>query len=186
MFVNSDSRIPIVSGLLSNAGMVKDVGATATRRAKLEILIAEAGSLEAIGEAMRVAAARRGDKDAAVKNYANYVSQLRGDKAIGNKTARLLEDSMGKEPGWLDALQLDAIDKIMEAKESAQLAANMSAEKRALWLQIGRAWAGEGPPNAGRPFVNLNPASEQSKPAKKRTTRKAPKPKRRRKGGGNA
>lgn len=155
--------------MLSNARMT--AGVVKTRQAKLEMLIAEAGSIKAIGEAMRRAAAAQGDVKAAEKDYANVVSQLKGGKQIGHKIARLLEASMGKPEGWLDDLL--AIDQAMEAKEAGQIAMNMKEDRRELWLQMGRAWAAEGltKPSAAMPFL---PA------ASTKATKRAPNPKRKR------
>ena len=130
------------------------------RRRNLDVLIAEAESLKAIGDAIR--RAKSGvDPSAAEKDYANVLSQIKNGKNMGAKMARDIESGMGKPTGWMDVAQFRAVDQTMEAKEAGQLAMNMSDEDREAWLKHGRLLvrnSGRGP---GNPFPDKGSGGTQ-------------------------
>lgn len=132
-FVNSGLRIPVVSKLLSNG----DMEIAEIRRRNLDLLEAEAKSLEAIAEAMRAADAAS-DPAATAKappNYANVLSQIKGGtRNMGDRMARKVEAGMGKSRGWMD--QLQAAETSLEGKEAAQIITSMDDAERAHWMKM--------------------------------------------------
>lgn len=134
MEVNSESLTQRVSLLLSNSWAM-DV--YEIRKHNLRILEAEAESLKAIGDAMIRVVQERSPADKPPPNYPNVLSQHKGDKPMGAKIARLVEEAMGKPKGWMDALQ--EVDTHMDAKEAGQIAMNIpDLAKREAWLSMGR------------------------------------------------
>lgn len=123
------------------------------RRRNLDVLLAETESLKAIGDAIR-RTKQRLEPQAATRDYANVLSQIKGGKNMGAKLARDVEAGMGKPKGWMDVAQFRAVDQTMEAKEAAQLAMNMSEEDREHWLRTGRLLAQTAKRGPGNPFGN--------------------------------
>lgn len=185
MFVNSAMRIPAISRLLSNGLVAELLDNAEIRRRNIDVLEAEATSLEAIGEAMRAEDARQGvvlEPGKAPPNYANLLSQIRGgSRNMGNKLARKVEASMGKAKGWID--QLHEADVSMDGKEAGQIITRMADDERAHWMKMLRL-ANEANPkkSAASPFGPI----PRGGGAPDSTSRGAPKPKRRRNSGGNA
>lgn len=99
------------------------------RRQNLLLLIAEAGSIKALGERMR-AAMQSSDPDAAGKDYANTLSQYKTIKTMGPGFARDLEVSMGKPKNWMDVLHPDAAENAVEGREAAQIVMGNEAAPR--------------------------------------------------------
>lgn len=143
--VNSRTLIHSVSDLLLTTAAM-DV--YEIRRHNLNVLRAEAESLKAIGDAMVRVVQARGKSDRA-PDYQNVLSQHVGGKRMGAKMARLVEEAMKKSKGWMDTMQ--QADQTMEAKEAGQIAMNIAeADKREMWLSLGRALAQQG--GAGNPY----------------------------------
>lgn len=175
MFVNSAARIPSISSLLSNG----EVEIAEIRRRNLDVLEAEAESLEAIGDAMRAKDPTQTGGD--LPNYANYLSQVRGGtRNMGTRFARKLEAGMGKPKGWMDVAQFEAAELSLEGKEAGQIITGMDTAERAQWMKMLRL-ANEANPkkSAASPFGPIPRGGEPTA----ETTKRAPKPKRRRKGG---
>jgi hypothetical protein len=147
------------------------------RRQNLDLLEAEATSLEAIGEAMR---AIKPGLPGRAPNYPNYLSQIRGGtRKMGDRTARLVEAAMNKPKGWID--QLHEADVSMEGKEAGQIITSMEDDVRAHWMKMLRL-ANEANPKKSKasPFGPI----PRGGATKGETTKTTPKPKRRRAGGG--
>lgn len=162
MFVNSISRTQCVSIPLSNSTMA-DV--LETRLVKLNVLIAEAGSLKAIGDAMRRAAAKS-DPRAIEKNYENVLSQHRGGKPIGHRIARLLETSMGKPKGWMDTLQEAELSLL--AKEAGQILMAMKPEQQDFAMKFLRTLNESSPQGPNNPFPGVPKGGAKPKPRRRR------------------
>jgi hypothetical protein len=177
MFVNSISRIPVISKALSNIAVDELLD-------KADILEAEAKSLEAIAEAMRAEDARLNPEPIAGKappNYANVLSQIRTkSRNMGDKLARKVEAAMKKPKNWMDQLQEAEVS--LEGKEAGQIVTAMSATDREVAMRILRTMNEANPKkSAASPFGPI-PRGGSSEAE---TTRRAPKPKRGR-GRGNA
>lgn len=160
-FVNSNVLIPWISGLLSNDGTM-DV--YEIRKHNLLVLEAEAASLKAIGEAMVAALQRRSPSERA-PDYPNVLSQHKGQKRMGAKIARLIEEAMAKPKGWMDSLQSAEVETALEAKEAAQIAMNIEeGPLRDGWLQHGRLLAEKNPKkSSGSPFGDIPKGGDKPK-----------------------
>jgi hypothetical protein len=136
------------------------------RLSNLRMLEAEAQSLKAIGEAMVRVVQARGRSDRA-PDYPNVLSQYKGGKPIGTRMARLIEEAMKKEKGWMDSLQSGKIDEAMDAKEAGQIAMNIAtAEEREIWLSMGRALAAKnGKASAALPFPKVPKGGKRKPPS---------------------
>lgn len=169
--------MPLISRLLSNAAMdVYDI-----RRLNLDVLLAEAESMKALGEAIRKIKLEEGDPKAATADYANVISQYKGKKRMGRPFALTLERAMSRDRGWMD--RLEEIDVLMIGKEAGQIITAMTPEKQAFYMELLRR-ENESNPNKTKasPF---GPIPRGGGP-KAETTKGAPKPKRRCKDGGHA
>lgn len=126
------------------------------KRNLLVLLEAEKKSLKVIADAMVAVVQRKDPARDRAPDYQNVLSKHKGGKRMGYKVARLMEEAMGKPEGWMDRLQEAEIEASMQSKEAAQLADNMTEEKRELWLQLGRTFAQENPKrSAGNPFGDI-------------------------------
>lgn len=158
MFVNSALRMPGISVLLFNWAMdVYEI-----RRRNIDVLLAEAESLKAIGEAIR--RVKAADPKAATADYANTLSQYKGGKRMGRAFAQDLEDGMGKPRGWMDHAQFEAAELSLEAKEAGQIIMNMDPAKRAFHMELLRRENESNPrKSAASPF---GPLPKGGKPAR--------------------
>jgi hypothetical protein len=144
-----------------------------TRKRKLLLLLEEAGGVKKLAERVRQSQ-QKIDPDAAAKDYANVISQLKGAKTIGAKLARVIEGGMGKPKNWMDQM-LEPGDAEMERVEASQILMNMKPERRDEWLQYGRFLAAKDAngPSAALPFQPPKPPIDVAPPAKSK--RKPPK-----------
>lgn len=125
-----------------------------TRRRNLELLIAEAGSIKSLGEAMRTAM-QDTDPDAASKDYANTISQYRGKKPMGRDFARDLEIAMGKPKNWMDVLQPDAAENAVVGKEAAQIVMGLEPDDQEAAMRMLRAFQKKQPKGPNNPFGDV-------------------------------
>jgi hypothetical protein len=146
--------------LLLNAAVDALEDIQTIRRKNLDVLVAEAQSVRAIAGAML---ARFPGETGHAPDYANVLSQYRGKKPMGDKFARKLEEAMGKARGWMD--RLHEVDQVMEVKEAGQIAMSMDPEKRANWLNIGRALIDQGAkPSGATPFPGVPKGGKKRRP----------------------
>lgn len=98
-FVNSATRIGIVSGLLSNAGMeVEEV-----RRANLLALVRDYGGQRQLADAAKSSPAQ-------ISQWINRSPDAKTGKprVMGSRAARAMESALSKPKGWMDQLHDDS------------------------------------------------------------------------------
>lgn len=163
--------------------MIELLGKREIRRLNIDVLEAEATSLEAIAAAMRAEDARLDpEPDPGGKgppNYANVLSQIRTKKRnMGDKLARKVEAAMKKPKNWMD--QLHEADVSLEGKEAGQIVTAMNDTDREVAMRILRTMNEANPKkSASSPFGPIPRGGATN------TTKSSPRPKRKR-GKGNA
>lgn len=90
-------NVSALNSALSNGGKPMDI--REVRRLRMEELAEEFGTLEEVGKRAGLGA--------------NWLSQIRGGRGMGHKTARRLEEGCRKPRGWMD-IPPGMPDKILE------------------------------------------------------------------------